>query len=53
MAIMVQTSRTKDKARLEEIIKAELSYDRNQFQMILNQFDLIQKWEKMQSGFEL
>lgn len=53
MAIMIQTGRGKDKARLEEILKAKLAFNQDKFQSILTEFDLSNKWEKMQSGFDL
>jgi hypothetical protein len=52
MAIMVQTARGKDKARLEEILNTELTYDKNRFLNILERYDLKQKWIKIQEGFE-
>jgi predicted nucleotidyltransferase len=53
MAIMVQTSRGKDKARLEEIFQAKISFDIEKFQNLLKEFDLTFKWNKIQSGFDL
>lgn len=53
MAIMVQTSRGKDKARLEEIIKVNLNFDKLKFESILNKYSLDSKWEKIKSGFDL
>lgn len=53
MAIMVQTGRGKDKARLEEIVKAKLAFNKDKLQSILTEFDLSIKWEKIQSGFDL
>ena len=53
MAIMVQTSRGKDKARLEEILKVNLNFDKSKFESILKKYSLETKWEKIKSGFDL
>ena len=53
MAIMIQTGRGKDKARLEEILKAKLAFNQDKLQSILTEFDLSIKWIKIQSGFDL
>ena len=53
MAIMIQTGRGKDKARLEEILKGRLAFNQDKLQSILTEFELSYKWEKIQSGFEL
>lgn len=53
MAVMVQTSRGKDKARLEEILKAQIEFDYNKWTEILSRFDLADKWNKIKTGFDL
>ena len=53
MAIMIQTGRGKDKARLEEILKVKLAFNQDKLQSILTEFELSYKWEKIQSGFDL
>jgi hypothetical protein len=53
MAIMVQTSRGKDRARLEEIIKANVNIDFAELNKILTKHQLTEKWNKVQSGFDL
>lgn len=50
MAIMIQTGRGKDKARLEEILKAKLTFNKVKLQSILLEFDLSSKWEKTNRG---
>jgi tetrahydromethanopterin S-methyltransferase subunit A len=46
MAIMVQTGRTKDKARLEDIIKCDIKYNKYKFHSILKKHSLFDKWKK-------
>ena len=53
MAIMVQTSRAKDKGRLEEIMRAEITFNEKLFLSILNEYTLEEKWIKIKSGFEI
>jgi hypothetical protein len=52
MAIMVQTGRGKDKARLEEIFKLPNLFDQILFEKILSKFNLSSKWESIQKWFE-
>lgn len=51
MAIMVQTGRGKDKARLEEIYQLEIPHDEKKFRDLLKQFALDKKWKEIQKGF--
>ena len=52
MSIMVQTGRGKDKARLEDVIQRPDRYDRSEFERILEKFDLIEKWERVQKWIQ-
>ena len=47
MAIMVQTGRAKDKARLEELGKFPELFDRDVFQQLIIRFGLEEKWTKI------
>lgn len=47
MAIMVQTNRPKDRARLEEILKQESLFDANLFNNLIINFNLTEKYEKI------
>ncbi len=47
MAIMVQTGRTKDKARLEEIKKFPSLFDASKLTSILSTYGLLQAWQKI------
>lgn len=44
MAIMVQTGRAKDKARLDELFKFPNLFDVNKFENLLERFSLTEKW---------
>ena len=47
MAIMVQTGRGKDKARLEELSNHEDLYDKDELKKLLGKFNLDEKYEKI------
>lgn len=49
MAIMIQTGRAKDKARLEELGKFPNLFDRALFEEIVSRFGLEEKWQKMKN----
>ena len=51
MAIMIQTSRHKDKARLEDIEKLSIKYNHNKFKALLKQHGLGNKWKKIKESF--
>jgi hypothetical protein len=48
MAIMVQTGRGKDKARLEELMDHPDLFRRSDFDRILEKYDLTSKWKSIQ-----
>jgi hypothetical protein len=49
MAIMVQTGRAKDKARLEELAKFPGLYNRDVFLGLIAKFKLDERWQKIRS----
>jgi hypothetical protein len=49
MAIMVQTSRAKDKARLEELAKFPQLFNRDMFESLIQRFSLEEKWKRIRS----
>ncbi|MCC6445520.1 MAG: hypothetical protein IT210_18945 [Armatimonadetes bacterium] len=49
MAIMVQTGRTKDRARLEDIYRLRLHYDASLLESILLRHRLLDRWQKITS----
>jgi hypothetical protein len=49
MAIMVQTSRAKDKARLEELGNFPQLFNRQVFDGLVTKFGLEEKWKKIKS----
>ena len=53
MAVMVQTSRGKDKARLEVILKAKIEFDYSKWDEILARYNLAEKWNSIKAGFDL
>ena len=53
MAVMVQTSRGKDKARLEVILKAKIEFDYSKWDEILIRYNLAEKWNSIKAGFDL
>ena len=53
MAVMVQTSRGKDKARLEEILKAKVEFEYSKWDELLARYGLTEKWNKIKAGLDL
>lgn len=49
MAIMVQTGRAKDKARLEELGRFPELFDRVKFEELISRFNLEERWKRIRS----
>ncbi len=52
MTIMIQTGRTKDKARLEDLGNHPTLFDKSKFQNLIQRFNLEEKWQKMRQQID-
>ena len=53
MAITVQTGRTKDKARLEELFKHPSLFDKAAFESLITRFGLTERWEETKRWLQM
>jgi len=52
MAIMVQTNRPKDRARIEELLKQNELFDSSLFNALINKFNLNEKYQRIKNLLE-
>ncbi|MFH1728440.1 MAG: hypothetical protein ABIA04_08480 [Pseudomonadota bacterium] len=51
MAIMIQTGRLKDKARLSDLVLQKIKFDAKKLNTILKKFSLYEKWLELKETF--
>lgn len=47
MAIMIQTGRGKDKARIEELMLHKELFNQNSLESLIKKFNLTEKWDEI------